>query len=229
MTVRTVRLPAFAKVNLALEILGTRRDGYHELRTIFQTIALHDTVTLSAVRGPFEVRCDDPACPIDQTNLVWRAAEALWRAAGRQGAPVGVRVHLKKRIPLQAGLGGGSSDAATALRALATLWRTKLSATRLAQVARTIGADVPFFLRGGTALGSGRGDRLRSLRDWPSSWIVLALPAFGVSTRDAYAWWDEENDNRAVSGPPLRAFGRGCCSNTCRTIWRESSLPGILR
>src|SRR5205807_4264227 len=99
-----VRVNAFAKINLALHVLGARRDGYHELRTTFQTLALHDTLTFSTSRGPFEIVCDDPACPVDRSNLVWRAAERLWRAAGRRGAPGGVSVRLAKRIPLRAGL-----------------------------------------------------------------------------------------------------------------------------
>jgi len=185
-----VRVNAFAKINLALQVLGARRDGYHELRTTFQTVALHDTLIFSAVRGPFEMVCDDPACPVDRSNLVWRAAERLWRAAGRRGAPDGVRVRLAKRIPLQAGLGGGSSDAAAALRALAKLWRVTPGLDRLRRIAVQLGADVPFFLEGGTVLGLNRGDLLRPLADCPASWVVLVLPNFGVSAKDAYGWWD---------------------------------------
>jgi 4-diphosphocytidyl-2-C-methyl-D-erythritol kinase len=192
-----VRVNAFAKINLALHVLGARRDGYHELRTTFQTLVLHDTLTFSASRGPFEIVCDDPACPVDRSNLVWRAAERLWRMAGRRGAPGGVRVRLTKRIPLQAGLGGGSSDAAAALRALAKLWRMKLRRDRLRRIAIQLGADVPFFLEGGTVLGLNRGDVLRPLDDWPASWVLLVLPDFGVSSKDAYRWWD------SAGRPPL--------------------------
>jgi 4-diphosphocytidyl-2-C-methyl-D-erythritol kinase len=200
--VELVRVSAFAKINLALHVLGARRDGYHELRTTFQTLALHDTLTFSASRGPFEIVCDDPACPVDRSNLVWRAAERLWRAAGRRGAPGGVRVRLAKRIPLQAGLGGGSSDAAAALRALARLWRVTLAGDRLRRIAIQLGADVPFFLEGGTVLGVSRGDVLRPLADWPASWVVLVLPGFGVSSKDAYRWWD------AARRQPLRPDAR---------------------
>src|SRR5262249_7245357 len=108
-----------AKINLSLQVLGTRRDGYHELRTIFQSIALHDTLTIRRASGPFRVACDDPACPSDRTNLVWRAADATWKAAGRRGAPHGLIVDIVKRVPVQAGLGGGSSDGAAAIRAFA--------------------------------------------------------------------------------------------------------------
>src|SRR5437016_9941159 len=103
-----MRARAFAKINLSLRVLGTRPDGYHQLRTIFQSIALHDTLTIRAIRGAFTLTCDDPACPIDETNLVARAAARLWRAAGRRGAPRDVAIDLRKWIPMQAGLGGGS-------------------------------------------------------------------------------------------------------------------------
>lgn len=195
---RTVRVRAFAKINLTLRILGVRRDGYHELSTTLQTLALHDTLTFTTRRGPFEIWTTDPTCPVDATNLVWRAAAEVWRAARRQDAPTGVSVRVKKRIPLQSGLGGGSSDAAAALGALARLWRVRLSRRRLTRLAGRLGADVPFFLEGGTAVATGRGDRLHPLDDWPASWIVLGLPDFGVSTTEAYGWWDAEASGTLV-------------------------------
>ena len=182
-----MRIRAFAKINLTLRVLGVRGDGYHELRTTFQSLALHDTLTFSR-SNEFSVDCDDPACPTDRANLIWRAAEETWRAAGKRGHVRGVRVALSKRIPMQAGLGGGSSDAAAALRACAALWKVKEPA--IEEIARGLGADVPFFLHGGTALGVERGDLLFPLADWPVSWVVLVVPDFGVSTKDAYAWWD---------------------------------------
>ena len=181
---------AFAKINLDLRIGGVLPDGYHELRTTFQSIALHDVLTFRRTRGPFTIRCDDPRCPIDG-NIVRRAAELLWRAAGRPGPPMGVSVSIDKRIPMEAGLGGGSADAAAALRALLLLWRVRLSAAGAHEVAAALGADVPFFLRGGTAIGVGRGDRLTGVRDAPRRWVVLAIPRFGVSTKEAYGWFDE--------------------------------------
>jgi len=182
-----MRVRAFAKINLSLRVLGRRGDGYHELRTIFQSIALHDTLTIGRRRGAFRLTCDDPACPSDESNLVWRAADRMWRAAGRRGGVRDVSVHVTKRIPLQAGLGGGSSDAAAALRAFARLWRVDESAVR--QAARDLGADVPYFLEGGTVLGLERGDLLFPLIDHPPAWVVIALPAFGVSTKEAFGWW----------------------------------------
>ena len=182
-----VRAPA--KINLSLHVVGVRDDGYHELRTMFQSIALHDTLTIRARSGPFVLQCDDAACPSDRTNLVWSAAQCVWTAAGRRGAVRDVEIHLAKRIPLQAGLGGGSSDAAATLRALASVWR--VDSDTLRERAASLGADVPYFLEGGTALGLDRGDHLYPLVDHPPAWVTLVLPAFGVSTKDAYAWWDE--------------------------------------
>jgi 4-diphosphocytidyl-2-C-methyl-D-erythritol kinase len=191
----TVR--AFAKINLSLRVLGVRADGYHELRTVFQSIALHDTLHVRAARGPFAITCDDPACPVDSSNLVARAAHAVWKAAGRRGVPRGVAVRLQKRIPLAAGLGGGSSDAAAALRAFARLW--KVDPSRLPALAASLGADVPFFLAGGTVLGIERGDVLFQLIDHPARWVTLVIPRFGVRTQDAYAWLDHDRRSRAGS------------------------------
>jgi 4-diphosphocytidyl-2-C-methyl-D-erythritol kinase len=185
-----VRVRAFAKINLSLRVLGIRADGYHELRTIFQTIALHDTLTIRARRGPFVLRCDDPSCPADQTNLVWRAADAVWAATRRRGPLRDLEISLVKRIPMQAGLGGGSSDAAATLRALARLWRVREAA--VTPLATALGADVPYFLEGGTVLGLDRGDLLYPLADYPPAWVTLVLPEFGVSTVEAYRWLDEQ-------------------------------------
>lgn len=197
---RAVRVRACAKINLTLRVLGIRPDGYHQLRTTFQSLALHDTLTFQPARGPFMLTTDDPSCPSDQTNLVWKAAVALWQASGRRGVPADLRVHLRKRIPSQAGLGGGSSDAASTLTALRLLWRTRTSDAELEALARGLGADVPFFLRGGTVLGVERGDLLFPLHDVPAAWVVLARPDFGVSTRDAYRWWDEADAGARGTG-----------------------------
>ena len=207
---RVVRASAHAKINLTLRVLGVRPDGYHALRTTFQTLALHDTLTFRFERGPFVLESTDPLCPVDETNLVWRAAERVWRAAGRRGAPHGVRIQLTKRIPMQAGLGGGSSDAATALQVLAAGWRARLAPGGLYEIAASLGADVPFFLRGGTALGLERGDLIYPLPDLPATWVTVVVPPFGVSTVDAYRWWDEtgpdmrEQRLRPVRRPSLR-------------------------
>jgi 4-diphosphocytidyl-2-C-methyl-D-erythritol kinase len=205
-----MRARAFAKINLSLRVLGKRPDGYHELRTIFQSIALHDTLTIRRVAGPFRLTCDDASLPCDRTNLVWRAAERLWKAARRRDAPRGVAIHLSKNIPVQAGLGGGSSDAAATLRALARVWRVDPQSVRESAV--TLGADVPYFLEGGTVLALERGDVLFPLPDRPRQWVVLVIPPFGVSTEDAYGWWDEDCRHqhfllsRGAPPPPADAF-----------------------
>jgi 4-diphosphocytidyl-2-C-methyl-D-erythritol kinase len=183
---------ACAKINLTLRVTGHRADGYHGLRTIFQSIAVHDSLTFRGRRGPFLIECDDSACPTDRTNLVWRTAALVWRAVGRRGEPRDVTVRIAKRIPLQSGLGGGSSDAAAAIRALTRLWRVPLPADVERRIAMRIGADVSFFLAGGTMLGLDRGDLLFPLADLPSRWVTLVLPAFGVSTKDAYGWFDAD-------------------------------------
>ena len=185
-----MRVRAFAKINRSLRVLGLRPDGFHELRTVFQSIALHDTLTIRAVRGPFRFTCDDPACPSDGTNLVCRAAAQLWRNSGHRGPLRNLSIHLTKRIPVQAGLGGGSSDAAAVLRALGRSWR--VDPRRLRAIAASIGADVPFFFEGGTVLGLERGDLLFPLVDAPPAWVVLAIPSFGVNTQAAYRWFDAD-------------------------------------
>jgi 4-diphosphocytidyl-2-C-methyl-D-erythritol kinase len=191
---RSVRVRAHAKINLDLRVLGTRPDGFHELRTVFQAIGLHDSVECVAREGPFAIECDVAGVPLDRANLSWRAAETLWRSARRTGPLRDVLVRLTKRIPLQAGLGGGSADAAATLLGLVKLWRLPVRPSQLTDVAATLGSDVPFFLSGGTALGLGRGDEVYPLADLPRHWIVLLVPGFGVSSADAYRWYDDERE-----------------------------------
>lgn len=188
---------AHAKVNLDLRVLGVRTDGYHELRTVFQSIELHDALVCSRKAGPFVLQCRTPGLPLDATNTIWRAAAALWTALGREGDVRDTVVRIEKHVPIEAGLGGGSADAAAALLALARLWtggRTPDPAmpALLREVAAGIGADVPFCLFGGTALGLGRGEEIYPLVDLPRHFLVIALPPFGVSTREAYAWYDDD-------------------------------------
>src|SRR5262245_52576887 len=138
----------------------------------------------------------------DRSNLVWRAAESLWRSLRREGPVKDMLVRLHKRIPLQGGLGGGSTDAAAALAALSHAWRVPLRPSQFTDVAATLGADVPFFLSGGTALGLGRGDEIYPLADLPRHWVVLLIPGFGVASVDAYGWYDAERDT--ARGPVVR-------------------------
>lgn len=144
-------------------------------------------------RGPFEITCDDPDVPTDRTNLVWKAASLLRRLGARKvGPPRDIVIDLHKRIPSQAGLGGGSADAAATLIALNTLWKLGLDTTTLARIGSRLGADVPFFFVGGTALGLGRGDDIYPLDEMPAVHVVVLRPGFGVSTVDAYGWYDTE-------------------------------------
>jgi 4-diphosphocytidyl-2-C-methyl-D-erythritol kinase len=185
-----IRVPAFAKVNLRLEILGKRSDGYHELRTTFQSLTLHDSLTLSfAGNREIDLRVyGDPALTFapPRENLVWRALSALRRELKlRQG----LSAELHKRVPVGRGLGGGSSDAATALVALLRLSGRRIAPERLIQIASSLGADVPFFLLGGRALGISRGDEIYPLPDLPRSTVLVVSPRnIGVVTREAYGW-----------------------------------------
>ena len=179
----TITIHAPAKLNLDLRIVGRRADGYHNLRTLFQSIALHDTVRLSARPGPLTVRGRTRALPRDRANLVWKAADILWSDLGRRGPPSGVSVSITKAIPRAGGLGGGSSDAASALRGLCALWKVSIGKSRLSELAARVGSDVPYFLTGGLVLGVGRGERLRPLPDLGRYWVVLAVPQFGVVQR----------------------------------------------
>lgn len=177
-------LPAFAKINLHLRVLGRRDDGYHEIETVFQTITLHDRLTFAPLAGErVELSCDDAEVPADESNLVYRAALALRE---RYGSRAGARVTLEKNIPAQAGLGGGSADAAVALLGLSRLWRLAPARDELAELGARLGADVPFFLTGGTALGTGTGTRITPLEDAPARHLVVVTPGVKVSTADAY-------------------------------------------
>lgn len=190
---KSVSLPAFAKINLDLRILGTRPDGFHDLKTVFQSLSLFDNVTVTARRGPLTVTCDEPDIPTDQRNLVWKAASLLHRVStGKTTPPRDITIDLRKRVPSEAGLGGGSANAAMTLLALNALWKLDLDLASLTRIGARLGADVPYFLVGGTALGLGRGDDIYPLADMPPVHVVILRPGFGVSTADAYRWYDEE-------------------------------------
>jgi 4-diphosphocytidyl-2-C-methyl-D-erythritol kinase len=181
---------AFAKVNMRLEIIGRRPDGYHELRTIFQTISLHDTLELEALRGSaVELIVEgEGALSTGPTrdNLVYRAIQAMRRETGWRR---GIYARLVKRIPVGRGLGGGSSDAAAALVGMLRLSRVTIPTAKLIELGSSLGADVPFFLFGGTALGIGRGDELYPLPDGPPSTVLVVSPRdIAVRTADAYGW-----------------------------------------
>ena len=203
-----VTLRAFAKINLSLRISTARSDGFHDVRTILQAVDLFDRVKCEPRRGPFHIRCNMPGVPTDRTNLVWKGAQLLWRAGGRTGEPKDARITLQKTIPMEAGLGGGSSNAAAALLGLRRMWRLHVADEQIYVLAAKLGSDVPFFLTGGTALGLGRGDEIYPLADLPAYWAVLVLPPFGVATKDAYGWFDEDAGTGDVSYLPETWLGR---------------------
>jgi 4-diphosphocytidyl-2-C-methyl-D-erythritol kinase len=183
-SVEIIKLPAFAKINLGLRVLGRRPDGYHEIRTLFQTITLQDDLTFEATAdGRLELICTDPSIPTDESNLVLRAASLLRE---RYGVTGGARVRLEKRVPAGGGLGGGSSDAAATLLALSHLWNLKTDARELSDLGARLGADVPFFLAGGTALGTGTGTDITPLGDAPKMHLLVVTPDVRVSTAEAY-------------------------------------------
>ena len=223
-----LRVCAPAKINLHLEVLRLRGDGYHEVRTILQSIALADTLTVTERPGPFTVRSRTASMPSDRDNLVWTAGAALWSALGRRGEPSGVAVAVRKVVPAGAGLGGASSDAASALRALGRLWAPRAPARLLREVAAAIGSDVPFFLEGGTVLAAGRGERLRRLAPAGPAAVVIASPEFGVSTPDAYRWWDEDATVRRSpdrhSASASAGLPRGWRSRPDR-LWNDLEAP----
>jgi 4-diphosphocytidyl-2-C-methyl-D-erythritol kinase len=188
----SLSVPSFAKINWNLQVLGRRADGYHEVRTLLQTISLHDDLHFDVTRdGAVSLSCDEPDIPIDiptgDQNLIVQAAYALkYRYNVEQGA----RVRLQKRIPTKAGLGGASSNAAVSLVALAHLWNVETSAPELLEIAATLGADVPFFLMGGCGLATGTGATVSSLPDPLGNKVqhlIVIKPNTGVSTPEAYA------------------------------------------
>jgi 4-diphosphocytidyl-2-C-methyl-D-erythritol kinase len=201
--VRAITVKAFAKINLGLRIRAKRADGFHEVQTILQAIDLTDRLTCQARRGAFEIVCSTPGVPRDRTNLVWRAAQRLWDAAGRDGEPRDASITLDKHIPMQAGLGGGSSDAASALLALREVWKLRVADEELYAIAAKLGSDVPYFFVGGTALGLGRGEEVYPLADLPRWWVVLVVPPFGIATADAYEWLDQMRARTSI-GPEIR-------------------------
>jgi 4-diphosphocytidyl-2-C-methyl-D-erythritol kinase len=222
---REVRIPAFAKINLRLDILGKRTDGYHELRTIFQTVSLHDELQLRAskreeislsIHGSESLSQE----PIEK-NLVYRAVDALRRELKIRG---GVEITLKKNIPAGRGLGGGSSDAAAALLGYLRLTAKKLSTPRLLEIAASLGADVPFFLFGGRALGVNKGDEIYPLPDIAQRAVLVVSPRdIHVPTPDAYRWLKAKPLERAAANPKRAALTKSAANSKlfqfCALCW----------
>jgi len=184
-------LPAFAKVNLRLRVLERRDDGYHHLETIYQTISLHDTITISVVDAPHLILSgNDRSLPGDENNLIMRAAKML---QSRFETKKGALMRLDKRIPMQAGLGGGSSNAAVTLMALARLWQLNIPRAELIALGARLGADVSFFFFGGTAGAAGVGDCLQPLDEAPQKFLLVLKPNANISTAAAYKALDERS------------------------------------
>jgi len=210
-------LPSFAKVNLHLRVIGKRGDGFHDIFTIFQTISLHDTITFEATDGPIEIECNGPGVPLDGTNLVLRAAAEL---RVRYNISNGVKFRLDKCIPVGGGLGGGSSNAATALIGLNRLWELNAPNSELVAIAAELGSDIPFFFTGGTSIGSGRGVQIEPISDYQADYMLIVTPTLHVSTSAAYAALAAERLTNVESNRILRV---------CRTDANSTSfLQGAL-
>jgi len=191
------------KVNLLLNILGRRPDGFHELETVMQPVGLYDELDFERGGNGVQLTCSDAALPVDATNLVHRAATSFLGAAKIKD---GVRIHLEKHIPMAAGLGGGSADAATTLLGLNELFGGPLNAAQLHEIAATLGSDVPFFLQDKPALAVGRGEKVTALERFPALegvFIFLVRPGFGIAT--AWAYQQLAKFPEALNGKPGRA------------------------
>ncbi len=182
MSPESFSLPSFAKINLHLEILGKRADGFHELCTVFQTVSLYDLIRFELSDG-LTLSCSDPATPTDDRNLILKAAKALQERSATQ---YGAKIHLEKHIPSPGGLGGGSSNAAVALIGLSRLWEIEMGRDELLEIGTALGSDVPFFFYGGTALGTGRGEQIEPLSDINEEFLLIVVPDVKISTRAAF-------------------------------------------
>ena len=222
---RSVRLPAFAKINLCLHVMGKRPDGYHELRTIFQAISLHDTLELSITPGSSAIELglsSNDKTMLGPQNLVLRALDAITREIGFHGS---VFAHLEKRIPVARGLGGGSSDAAAALIGMLRLTAWQIPLPRLMEIAASLGADVPFFLFGGRALAVNRGDEIYPLPNAPKKTILIVSPRdIGVSTKHAYQWISVEL-TKIVKPPKIWGFCALCWSRQGAAVSNDFEGP----
>lgn len=213
---------AYAKLNLTLDVLGKREDGYHDLQSVMQAISIRDDVQIDIGTGmPWQLTCTDESIPTDETNLAWKAAKIYCDAMNKD--PNGLRIHIHKRIPAGAGLGGGSADAAAVLRALNRHYGEPLSVFALAELGAQVGSDVPFCVLGGTAMVEGRGERLRKLPDLPDCIFVVVKPDFSVSTPELYQKIDgaaiaQRPDNRAMESALLAGDLLKVAQNLCNVF-----------
>jgi 4-diphosphocytidyl-2-C-methyl-D-erythritol kinase len=220
----TVAVRSFAKINLGLYIGAARADGYHDLRTVYQTIALHDVIRVSVARGSgIDIVCKDPRVPLDASNTCYRMAE---RVLDELGAQSRVRIEIEKRLPVQGGLGAASSNAVATMVALElALRKTKvLSAAARLSIAAEVGSDLPLFLVGGTTLGVGRGEEVYPLPDLPPVAMVVVTPEVGVSTAEAFADWDA----LVEGGAELHSAGQPRAAVPTRAVFARDQLtrPG---
>ncbi|HEX6803891.1 MAG TPA: 4-(cytidine 5'-diphospho)-2-C-methyl-D-erythritol kinase [Terriglobales bacterium] len=207
-----VRVPSFAKINLGLRIGPLRPDGFHELRTVYQTIALHDQIRVSITRGSgIEIRSGNPQVPLDATNTCHKIAERAADALKCRGRVV---IEIEKHLPVQGGLGGASGNAVSALVALERLLGKTLAAADRLRIAAEVGSDLPLFLIGGTVLGVAHGEEVYPLPDLPAMPCVIALPEIAVSTPKAFADWDE----LCGAGGPAREFPAGAAESSSQTM-----------
>jgi len=217
---------AYAKINLHLDVTGVLSNGYHSVAMIMQSIDLHDTVTVEAVPGPsVEIRCNLPYIPTDRRNIAWKACEAF-------GITDGLRITLEKRIPSQAGLGGGSADAAAVLTALRDMFRPELPDDELRFIGMKVGADVPFCLQGGCCLAEGIGEILTPLPRLPGDYeIELIKPSAGVNTARAYAALDQIDYKRPQTALAIELAKRGGWESLfplCENVFEQvTPLPGL--
>lgn len=221
------------KVNLLLNILGKRPDGFHELETVLHPVNLHDSLSFQRKGTRLCLKCDDPLLPTNGRNLVFAAAERFLKTAGIRE---GVRIHLEKRIPIAAGLGGGSGNAATTLLAMNELFGQPLDHEVLLQLAASLGSDIPFFLQNRPALATGRGEIITPLDFFPAltgAWLVLVHPGFGIST--AWAYEQLARHPEALHGKPGRAqrlislLQTASLSDAGKEFYNSLEAPGLLK
>ena len=210
---------AFAKLNLTLDVLGKRPDGYHDLKSVMQTISVRDDIEIDVGTGePWRLLCDKEGIPTDETNLAWKAAKVFFDAVKKD--PEGLEIRIVKRIPSGPGLGGGSGDAAAVLRALNRHYGHPFSVGALAELGAQVGSDVPFCTLCGTAMVEGRGEKLRKLPDMPDCVFVVCKPEFSISTPELYRKIDEKEvakrpDNRAMESAILAGDLGKVAENLC--------------
>ena len=203
----TLYEPAYAKLNLTLDVLGKREDGYHDLKSVMQTVSVRDDIEIDVGTGkPWCLKCDREDIPCDERNLAWKAAKVYCDALHKE--PGGLEIRIHKRIPSQAGMGGGSADAAAVLRALNEYYGNPLSILALAELGAQVGSDVPFCVVGGTCMCEGRGEKLKKLPDMPDCIFVVVKPEFSVSTPELYRKIDQVEipkrpDNQAMESAIL--------------------------